>query len=52
MGCFSTLGSKRQKLDPQPRQGVARSRPPVVVIIEDFEGFIPQILQDLIASFR
>ena len=29
-----------------------RSRPPVLVVIEDFEGFVPQILQDLIMSFR
>ncbi len=27
-------------------------RPPVVVVIEDFEGFVPQVLQDLIISLR
>ena len=26
--------------------------PPVVIIFEDFEGFAPQILQDLFMSFR
>ena len=26
--------------------------PPVVVIVEDFEGFIPRILQDLVLSLR
>lgn len=28
------------------------TRPPVVIIIEDFEAFAPQILQDLILSIR
>ncbi len=27
-------------------------RPPVVMVIEDFEGFVPQVLQDLIISLR
>ena len=34
------------------QDGSRSGRPPVVIIIEDFEGFAPQILQDLFMSIR